>query len=90
MCLISKLTDIFVLVSFNQIYCIKFYVIIGFLKGGPGGATFTTNGLGGTGSLGGGNGLPRFVLFLIDDLVGFDFFTGFLFIPGSPSGILEK
>ena len=47
-----------VIISY-QIYPIKFYVIIGFLMGGPGGATFTINGTGGVGNLGSGNGFPR-------------------------------
>jgi hypothetical protein len=46
-----------------QFYGIKFYVIIGFSMGGPGGATFTTNGTGGVGNLGSGNGLPRLLFF---------------------------
>jgi len=67
---------------FYQFYGIKFYVIIGFSMGGPGGATFTTNGTGATGILGGGKGLPR-----VSSDVGF---MGFLSIPGSPVGVLEK
>ena len=51
--------------------------------GGPDGATFTTNGTGATGILGGGKGLPR----SSDDV---DFLIGFLSIPGSPVGVLER
>lgn len=53
--------------------------------GGPGRATFTTNGTGGFGSLGSGSGLPRSLLsFLYNGLLGF------LSIPGSPVGVLER
>jgi hypothetical protein len=78
--------------TFYQIYPIKFYVIIGFFRGGPDGATFTTNGTGATGILGGGNGLPRSLSVdtLVDTLVDFDFLIGFLSIPGSPVDVLER
>jgi hypothetical protein len=71
-------------ITIHQFYGIKFYVIIGFLMGGPGGATFTTNGTGGVGSLGSGNGLPR-VSSSEDGC-----FMGFLSIPGSPVDVLER
>ena len=56
--------------------------------GGPGGATFTTNGTGGVGNVGSGNGFPRVLLLLSSAiLVGF---IGFLSIPGSPVEVLER
>ena len=68
---------------FIQILQYQIYVIIGFFKGGPGGAAFTISGLGGLGILGLGNGLPNLLSLslLLHDL------DDFLFIPGSPDFI---
>jgi hypothetical protein len=65
-----------------QILQYQIYVIIGFFRGGPGGAAFTMSGFGGTGILGAGNGLPS-SLSLEDDL------DDFLFIPGRPDFTLD-
>ena len=73
-----------------QFYHIKFYVIIGFLKGGPGGATFAINGTGGLGKVGSGSGLPSVSSSLFMCLEDFDFLIGFLSIPGSPAAVLER
>ena len=66
----------FSITSMIQFYDIKFYSIIFFFNGGPGGATFTINGNGASGMLGAGNGLPRSSS---DDCL-----IGFFAIPGRP------
>jgi hypothetical protein len=69
--------------DFIQFYGIKFYSIIFFRAGGPGGETFAISGTAGFGMLGSGNGLPRLVSFLED-------VACFLPIPGSPFFILVR
>ena len=78
--------DCHVVILLYQFYPIKFYVIIGFSMGGPGGATFTTNGTGGFGNLGSGRGFPRLLSLLSEDSC----VIRFLSIPGRPVGVLEK